>query len=277
MGDRYEDEERVLGLRVSELKKLGTVPERYFDQVTFFINLEAKVQDILDLGAKDDHLGRLAYGQDVFNAIYNRLTASQHLKLLAVPWDKCSRENLIKTKDKLNEFREAANMLDKTRADSGEGVPDQDCYEGSPLHLGDEEDVPHQGTHVTTQPVSTCRVCKWSGDRSWVLWLKKVRKFLRPAHTDEKPRSRFHKSAPHARGRVQKFPQGSKVGKTQGPVANNWKEPVPLLNMASSCQLKSVLQLNLRLNVANVSGKCYESVKKWVSKKGLRRAPHQAQ
>ena len=89
---------------------------------------------------------------------------------------------------------------------------------------------------------------------------------------------------PHARGKVQKLSQGGKprnsdpeVGKTQGPVANNWKEPVPQLNMASSCQLKSVLQLNLRLNVANVSGKCYESVKKWVSKKGLRRAPHQAQ
>ena len=51
MGDRYGDEERVLGLRVAELKKLGTAPKKYCDQVAFFINLEAKVQDILDLGA----------------------------------------------------------------------------------------------------------------------------------------------------------------------------------------------------------------------------------
>ena len=114
MGDRYGDEERVLGLRVAELKKLGTVPEKYRDQVTFFIDLEAKIQDILDLGAKGDHLGRLAYGQDVFNAIYNNLTVSQHLKLVAVPGDKYSREKLIKSKDKLSEFREAANVLDKT-------------------------------------------------------------------------------------------------------------------------------------------------------------------
>ena len=28
LGDRYGDEERVLGLRVAELKKLGTVPEK---------------------------------------------------------------------------------------------------------------------------------------------------------------------------------------------------------------------------------------------------------
>ena len=40
----------MLGLRVAKLKKLGTVPEKYKDQVTFFINLEAKIHDILDLG-----------------------------------------------------------------------------------------------------------------------------------------------------------------------------------------------------------------------------------
>jgi hypothetical protein len=46
LDDRYEYVERVLGLRVAELEKLGTVPERYCDQFIFFINLEAKVQDI---------------------------------------------------------------------------------------------------------------------------------------------------------------------------------------------------------------------------------------
>ena len=52
------------------------VPEKFRNQVTFFNNLEAKTQDILDLEAKGDHLGRLAYGQDVFNAIYNSLSVS---------------------------------------------------------------------------------------------------------------------------------------------------------------------------------------------------------
>ena len=74
--DRYGDDKRVLGLRVSELKKLGTAPEKFKDQVTFFLDL-----DILNLGAKGEHLGRLAYGQDVFNAIYNLLTVSPHLGL----------------------------------------------------------------------------------------------------------------------------------------------------------------------------------------------------
>ena len=60
---RYGDEERVLNLRVSALKKLGSVPEKFKDQVTFFIDLESKIQDILSLGAKGERLGRLAYGQ----------------------------------------------------------------------------------------------------------------------------------------------------------------------------------------------------------------------
>ena len=53
--DRHGDEEQVLGMMVSELKKLGTVPEKFKDQVTFFINLEAKIKDILDFGAKGEH------------------------------------------------------------------------------------------------------------------------------------------------------------------------------------------------------------------------------
>ena len=70
---RYGDEERVLGLRVAELKKLWSLPERFKDQVTFYVDLEGKIQEILNLGAKGDHLGRLAYGQDVFKAVYNML------------------------------------------------------------------------------------------------------------------------------------------------------------------------------------------------------------
>ena len=73
---RYGDEERVLELRVAELKKLGSLPERFKDQVTFFMDLEGKIQEILDLGAKGDHLGRLAYGPDIFKAVYNLLKDS---------------------------------------------------------------------------------------------------------------------------------------------------------------------------------------------------------
>ena len=100
--------------------------------------------------------------------IYNLVTVSQHINLLAVPGDKYSLEKLQKTKDNLMEFRDTANALDKTRVDSwakkhgnvGE-MCDQDFREGSPLHLGDEEDEPHQVTHGTTQTVSDCRICKW--------------------------------------------------------------------------------------------------------------------
>ena len=86
---------------MSELKKLGTVPEKFKDQVTFYIDLESKIQDILNPGAKGEYLGRLAYGQEVFKAIYNLVTVGQLLKLRAVPGDKYSREKLENTKNKL--------------------------------------------------------------------------------------------------------------------------------------------------------------------------------
>ena len=92
---RYGDEERVLGLRVAELKNMGSLPERFKDQVTFYVDLEGKIQEILDLGAKGGHLGRLAYGQDIFNAVYNLLKDRQVLKLLAVPGDKYSSQGQV--------------------------------------------------------------------------------------------------------------------------------------------------------------------------------------
>ena len=95
----------MLGLRVAELKKMGSLPERFKDQVTFYVDLEGKIQEILNLGAKGDHLGRLAYGQDIFNAVYNLLKDSQVLKLLAVPGDPYSRGKLENIKKKLGEFR----------------------------------------------------------------------------------------------------------------------------------------------------------------------------
>ena len=107
---RYGDEERVLGLRVAELKKLGSLPERFKDQVTFYVDLEGKIQEILNLGVKGDHIGRLAYGQDVFRAFYNFLKNSQILKY--------SREKLENTKKKLGEFRADANALNMIKPDA---------------------------------------------------------------------------------------------------------------------------------------------------------------
>ena len=115
---RYGDEERVLELRVAELKKLGALPERFKDQVTFYVDLECKIQEILNLGAKGDHIGRLAYGKDVFKTIYNLMKTSQNLKLVAVKGDKYSREKLENTKKKLGEFRADANTLDMIKPDT---------------------------------------------------------------------------------------------------------------------------------------------------------------
>jgi hypothetical protein len=158
----------VLGLRVAELKKLGTVPEKYKDQVSFFVVLEAKIQDILDLGAKGENQGRLAYGQDVFYAIYNLPTVSQHLQLLAVPGDKYSREKLMKTKDKSVELRKAANTMKKSRVDSGArkhthggGTGKGSWNPGTGSRSGSGVGASHVHAAATSLTISDCRICKW--------------------------------------------------------------------------------------------------------------------
>ena len=70
------------------------------------------------------------------------------------------------------------------------------------------------------------RPCKQSCDQSWKLWLEEVRKFIRPAATDEKHQERLHKSVPLERGKVQKFSQGrkkklTKLGRIHGGKGGN--------------------------------------------------------
>ena len=65
--------------------------EKHRDQVSYYVDLEGKIQDILDLGGKGGHFGGLAYGPDIFNAIYNPMKEGQMIKLHAVPGKKYSR------------------------------------------------------------------------------------------------------------------------------------------------------------------------------------------
>ena len=159
---RYGDEERVLGLRVAEMKKLGSLPERYKGQVTFYVDLEGKIQEILNLGAKGDHLGRLAYGQDVFNAVYNLLKHNLILKLLAVPGSKYSREKLENTKKKLGEFRADANALDMIVPDA---VKKQNHGGGSGTGSGSGSGSggrSHVQSAASLRTVADCKVCKFA-------------------------------------------------------------------------------------------------------------------
>ena len=112
--------------------KLGPLPEKFKDQVSFFIDLEGKVQDILDLGAKGEHLGRLAYGQEVFNAIYKLVPISQHFKLQAVPGDNNSRMKLENTKKKVMKFRDTANLLEKHGREKDDGDDLYNLYDHEP-------------------------------------------------------------------------------------------------------------------------------------------------
>ena len=86
-------------------------------------------------------MGRLAYGQDIFRAIYNLLKNNQILKLLAVLGDKYSREKLENTKKKLGEFRADTNALDMIKPDVGKKNQGRSGSGGTGSTLGGRSNV----------------------------------------------------------------------------------------------------------------------------------------
>ena len=87
---RDGDKEREL---VGEQKKLGSLPKKFREQVHWLVDLEGKIQGILDL----------VCGLDVFNAIFNLFWLAQFRR---VAGDKYTREKLGNIKNKLVEFRD---------------------------------------------------------------------------------------------------------------------------------------------------------------------------
>ena len=78
---RYGDEERVLALRVKELKKTGPKPEKPKDQVVWLTDLIGKLQRILELGDQDDDLARVAFSGEIFYTTFNLFPNKDMLKL----------------------------------------------------------------------------------------------------------------------------------------------------------------------------------------------------
>ena len=78
---RYGDEERVLKLRLEELKNCGQRPESFMAQVSWYTDLISKLQRLLELGKQSDDLAAVAFGMDVFNVILNLLPDKDALKL----------------------------------------------------------------------------------------------------------------------------------------------------------------------------------------------------
>jgi hypothetical protein len=117
---RYGDEERVLGLKIGDLKKTGSKPEKFRDQVTWYIDLEGKIQQLLDLGSRNDDLGRVAFGHDVFNVILNLFPIRETIKLSKLSGTgKFTKDRLQEFQTTIASFREVANMMDKIRTEPG--------------------------------------------------------------------------------------------------------------------------------------------------------------
>ena len=113
---RYGDEDRVVKLRVKELKKTGSKPAHPKEQVAWFTDLLGKLQRLLEIGQQNDDLARVAFGEEVFSAVLNLFPDKEIVKLgmQTERYGKYTEERLEKIIRILDEWRNVANFLDKT-------------------------------------------------------------------------------------------------------------------------------------------------------------------
>ena len=113
---RYGDEERVLALRLKELKKSGQRPQGPMEQVAWYTDLISKMQRLLELGSHNDDLARVAFGGDVFRTILNLFPDKEVAKMGQASqeqhgkYTKARLESLVKC---LEKKRGDANYVDK--------------------------------------------------------------------------------------------------------------------------------------------------------------------
>ena len=153
---RYGDEDRVMLLRVKELKKMGPKPDRPKDQVTWYTDLLGKLQRLLELGEKNEDLARVAFSGDIFSSIMNLFPDKEMLKLAKLAdvhgrYTKQRMEDLIK---RLDEKRQDANLLDKVMVQK-----DKDKGSGGGAGAGGTKT---HATHLAGPPSRNpdCRICK---------------------------------------------------------------------------------------------------------------------
>ena len=150
---------------MKELKKLGHLPgkdgagpENYQKQVQWYLTLDGLLQDLIELGDRNDDLGYAAFNPDVIRGVLNLFPPKLHLLLTCLPGTR--REKLANIKEKLIAFRSDAQVLDKERQGDGGGK-----YAGSggskSLGIGGGGGSKTQ-THATfkkPQRYDDCRIC----------------------------------------------------------------------------------------------------------------------
>ena len=78
---RYGDEDRLMMLRLKELRKMGPKPEKYSTQVIWLTDLIGKLQRLVEVADMDEDLAVEVFTKDVFTTIMNLFSAKEHLKL----------------------------------------------------------------------------------------------------------------------------------------------------------------------------------------------------
>ena len=162
---RYGDEERVLVLRLKDLKKSGDRPPSPMGQVAWYTELIGKLQRLLELGSQSDDLAAMAFSKDVFDTVF-RLFPHRELAKLSQRSEvhgKRTKRRMGELVKMLEEKRDEANLVDKVMGSADKPPPGGGGLGGSG-GLGKRGNNAQQ---VGLRENHDCRVCKYLRDNSW--------------------------------------------------------------------------------------------------------------
>ena len=90
----WKGKERILEKKIAELKKLRSLPAKTTESISWYCDLDARLQSLLELGASEESLGSMALGRDVVKTLINLFPRRLAEKLVQTVGEFGSREGL---------------------------------------------------------------------------------------------------------------------------------------------------------------------------------------
>ena len=100
----WKGKERILEKKIAELKKLRSLPAKTTESISWYCDLDARLQSLLELGASEESLGSMALGRDVVKTLIDFMMRS-------------GKEKTLVKKEKV-----ANNVKPKNKKDSSENI-----------------------------------------------------------------------------------------------------------------------------------------------------------
>ena len=134
LDDAFGDPSRLIDFKLKILADMGQLPSAdkkggYKNQVSFYIKLQGIMEDLVALGSQSDDLAVLAFHRSTSHTLANRFPSTLRTKLILKHSKLKGKDQLVGMLETIKKWREEAQIMDTTEADSNHKVTTQPAKE----------------------------------------------------------------------------------------------------------------------------------------------------